>query len=443
MNYKELLEVIKTGEGYTIELKESLNSSVGKEICAFANASGGKIILGVKDDGTISGCNLTNKDKSLIHDIARNMDPAPHLTIEKVSDLAIIYVTEGKEKPYTVNGHFYLRQGANSQQLRRDEIRSFFQKENLIRFDRKANLDFNIKKDFDNEKFKSFISKTGIDISLPKEHVLNNLGLMTGGKLNNAGVLFFSNNISKYFLNAIIGCVLYEGKTKSKILDKQEGDADFVSNFNNAVTFALRNLRTEYIIEKVEREEKPEIPESVLRELIINAMIHRDYCSEGRILFEIFSDRIEISNPGGLLFKKSDFGKRSLARNPLLVDLAHRLRLVERIGSGINRVLELMKDKIQFEMDSDWFFVKINRTSLANAKVKDGVKDGVSDGVKLTKNQGKIFKKIKDNPHITAEDLSDLIEINKRNVEKNLSKLQALGIIKRIGPDKGGHWKIL
>ncbi len=75
--------------------------------------------------------------------------------------------------------------------------------------------------------------------------------------------------------------------------------------------------------------------------------------------------------------------------------------------------------------------------------VKDGVSDGVKDGVKLTKNQGKIFKKIKDNPHITAEDLSDLIGINKRNVEKNLSKLQALGIIKRIGSDKGGHWKIL
>lgn len=132
MNYNNLLELIKTQEGYTLEFKESLNSSIGKEMCAFANASGGKIIVGVKDDGTITGYNLTNKDKSLIQDIARNMDPSLHLTVEKVSDVAIIYVPEGKEKPYTVNGHFYLRQGANSQQLRRDEIRSLFQKNKFI-----------------------------------------------------------------------------------------------------------------------------------------------------------------------------------------------------------------------------------------------------------------------------------------------------------------------
>lgn len=253
MNKKELIDLIKTGEGYTLELKESIGNSLGKEICAFANASGGKIILGIKDNGALTGYKLTNKDKSLIQDIARNMDPSLHLTVEKVFDLAIIYVPEGKEKPYTVNGHFYLRQGANSQQLKRDEIRSLFQKENLIRFDRKVTPDFNTEKNFDNKKLKSFLSKAGIDSSLPKEHILQNLGLITEGKLNNAGVLFFSHKASRFFLNSIITCVLYEGRTKSKILDKQDFDNDFISNFNNAVIFALKTLRTEYIIEKVEK----------------------------------------------------------------------------------------------------------------------------------------------------------------------------------------------
>ena len=435
MYYKELLEIIKTGEGYSIEFKESLNSSIGKEICAFANASGGKIILGVKDDGAIKGFNLTNKDKSQIQDIARNMDPSLHLIIEKISDVAIINVPEGKEKPYTVNGHFYLRQGANSQQLKRDEIRRLFQKENLIRFDRKANPDFNMEKDFDDDKFNSFISKAGIDTSLPREHVLQNLGLVLEDKLNNAGVLFFSHKSSRFFLNSIITCVLYGGKSKSKILDKQDFGDDFISNFNNAVIFALKTLRTEYIIEKVERKEQPEIPEIVLRELIINAMTHREYFSEGRVLIEIFSDRFEISNPGGLLFRKSDLGKISLSRNPLLVDLVHRLRFVERIGSGIIRIKELMKDRIKFDISSDWFFVKINREVPG--------KDGVKDGVKLTLNQKNIFKKIKEIPYITAEDLSDSVGINKRNVEKNLSKLQELGVIKRVGSDKMGHWEII
>jgi len=439
MNYKDLLELIKTQEGYTLEFKEALSGSIGKEICAFANASGGKIILGVKDDGTINGYNLTNKDKSLIQDIARNIDPSLHLTVEKVSDLAIVYVPEGKEKPYTVNGHFYLRQGANSQQLKRDEIRSLFQKENLIRFDRKANSDFNMQKDFDNEKFKSFISKAEIDKSLPKEHVIQNLGLITEDRLNNAGVLFFSHKPSRFFLNSIITCVLYEGKTKLKILDKQDFDEDFISNFNNAVIFALKTLRTEYIIEKVEREEKPEIPEMVLRELIINAMVHRDYFSEGRVIIEIYSDRFEISNPGGLLFKKSELGKISLSRNPLLADLVHRLRLVEKIGSGILRIQELMKDKVSFEAESEWFFVKIKRSAVE--KVLEKVTEKVPE--KVTENQSKIINEIRKNSNITSKKLSEIVGISERKIKDNLAKLKKKGLLKRVGPDKGGSWEII
>jgi ATP-dependent DNA helicase RecG len=436
MNYAELLELVKTQEGYTLEFKESLSTSIGKEICAFANASGGKIILGIKDNGSVSGYNLTNKDKSIIQDIARNMDPSLHLTIEKVSDLAVIYVPEGKEKPYTINGHFYLRQGANSQQLRRDEIRSLFQKENLIRFDRKANPDFMMKKDFDNEKYKLFVSKAGIDGSIPKEHVLHNLGLITEGKLNNAGVLFFSRKSETFFTNSTITCVLYGSKTKSKILDKQDFGDDFISNFNNAVLFALKTLRTEYVINKVEREELPEIQEIVLRELIINAMTHREYFSEGRVLIEIYSDRFEISNPGGLLFKKSDFGRISLSRNPLLVDLVHRLKFVERVGSGILRIKELMKDEITFDLNSDWFFVKIRRN------VPENVPENAPENVPENRLK-KIRELIKKDSTISILGISNMIKVNEKTIKRDLEKLKEKHLLRRIGPKKGGAWELL
>ena len=78
-----------------------------------------------------------------------------------------------------------------------------------------------------------------------------------------------------------------------------------------------------------------------------------------------------------------------------------------------------------------------------NILVKDGVKDGAKDGAKLTSNQEKIFNKIKEILEITAEDLSDVVGINKRNIEKNLSKLQELRVIKRVGSDKSGHWEII
>lgn len=435
MKRNDVLELIKTREGYTLEFKESLSTSIGKEICAFANASGGKIILGVKDDGAVVGCPLSNSDSSRIQDIARNMDPSFRVVVEQVSDLVIIYVPEGKEKPYTVNGHFYLRQGANSQQLRRDEIRTLFQRENLIRFDRKANQDFT-DNDFDKEKFRSFTQKAGIDTSLSQQHILQNLGMITEEKMNNTGVLFFSHRISKFFLNSIIGCVLYEGTAKTKILDKKEFDADFVSNFNNAVIFALRNLRMEYIIKKVEREEKEEIPEEALRELIINAMTHRDYFSEGRVLIEIFSDRVEISNPGGLLFKISDFGRTSLSRNPLLVDMVHRLRFVERIGSGIGRVKDILKDKVKFDIREDWFRVIIKRDVIA----KDTVNGTVSGTLNDTEKQ--IIDEMRNNPSITYDELEKKIGKSRRTIIRTVNKLKKTGIVQRIGSDKTGHWKI-
>ncbi|MBC2700681.1 MAG: winged helix-turn-helix transcriptional regulator [ANME-2 cluster archaeon] len=436
-----IYDLIKTGEGYTLELKERFNSSIGKEICAFANASGGKIILGIKDSGEIIGFNLTNTIKSQIQDIARNMDPSFHVNVDSVDNIVVIYVPEGKEKPYFVNGHSFLRYGANSCQLKRNEIRNFFRKENLIEFDRKSNPDFDFN-DFNENAFNLFVKNSGISSSLSKELILRNVGLFTEDKLNNSGVLFFSNDISKYFLNSVVACVLYAGKTKTKILDKQELGGDFFSNFNDAVKFSLRNLRTEYIIEKVVREERSEISESVLRELIVNAMIHRDYFSNGRVIIEIFSDRVEISNPGGLLFDEKDFGKISISRNPILVDLVLRLGIVEKVGSGITRVRDALKNNVVFEISSDWFRVIIRRDNELG-KISEKIIEETTPKT-TQKTTQKILELLKQNPKYSRKELSELIEgITEDGIKYNLKKLKNEGKIKRIGPDKGGHWEVL
>lgn len=129
MEERELLTLIKIGEGYSLELKEKIPDNLGKHFSAFANASGGKIILGVRDDGSVSGCNLSNSDLSRIHDTARNLDPMLNISIEKVGYMTVINVPEGKNKPYSSGGHFYMRTGPNSQQMTREEIRNFFKKD--------------------------------------------------------------------------------------------------------------------------------------------------------------------------------------------------------------------------------------------------------------------------------------------------------------------------
>ena len=419
-------DLIKTGEGYNLEFKRTLGAGLDKEICAFANAKGGKIILGVEDSGEINGFNLSNADTSRIQSIARNMDPSFNVDIETIENVVVINVAEGKNKPYSIGGKFYLRIGANSQQMQRDEIREFFHKEGLVLFGEKPNSKFDLDKDFDHYKFRNFLNLAHITDNQDYKEVLNNLSLIENEKLKNAGVLFFCHRVTKFFMQGIVSCVLYEGKTKTNIIDKKDFDADILSNYNNAHSFILSKLNTNYIIGE-EREEKLELPREAIREALINAFVHRDYFSNGHIQIDIFLDRVEISNPGGLVqgLDKKDFGKVSLPRNPLLMDLMLRTRKVERVGSGIQRIKDAMKEyglKVRFNKTK--FFTVI-------FKRKSSVKSSV-----------KIIELMKENPEISIPEMAEKMDLTPRAIEKNIAKLKEKGLVERIGGAKGGSWEV-
>src|SRR3989339_383613 len=217
MNKQELINLIKTGEGLMLEFKE--------------------------------GFNLRNSQTSQIQQIARSMDPSFEVSVDKVDNLVVINVHEGKNKPYSINSKFYLRVGANSQQLKRDELREFFKEEGLISFDEKINKDFDLEEDFDENKFKNFLKLAKITENQDKISILKNLGLIEKNNLVNAGVLLFCHRISKFFLQGKVTCVLFEG-TSSNIIDKKEFDADFISNYENAYNFIVSKLNTKFIIER-------------------------------------------------------------------------------------------------------------------------------------------------------------------------------------------------
>jgi len=134
MNSKELKQIIEEGEGYKIEFKESL-SGLDKEMVTFANASGGRIFLGISDDKKIKGIKINNALKSQIQDIANNCEPPIKIIFEEFENILIINVREGDDKPYRCSSGFYTRVGPNSQKLNRDEIIAFIKSEGKIRFD--------------------------------------------------------------------------------------------------------------------------------------------------------------------------------------------------------------------------------------------------------------------------------------------------------------------
>src|SRR3972149_11447106 len=152
MKQTDLDILLREGEGSMLEYKESLSSSFARELVAFANTAGGKILFGVRNDGTVIGVRDSNDLRARIQDIARNCDRPINVIVEPVGMVVAVTVRESESKPVQCREGFFWRQGAGTQKLSRDEIREFFRSEGAIRFDLMVSSKFRYPEDFDREK---------------------------------------------------------------------------------------------------------------------------------------------------------------------------------------------------------------------------------------------------------------------------------------------------
>lgn len=164
---------------------------------------------------------------------------------------------------------------------------------------------------------------------------------------------------------------------------------------------------------------------------------HRDYFATSTTMIEIFDDRVEITNPGGLPsgLTSNNFGTISIPRNPLLADLLLRVGYIEKIGTGINRIKSAVKEHginiVKFIYDEHFFqvvFLRGKESPTATSSVQSSVQ---------------ILELIEHNPRITAKQIAAELGITIRAVEKNIAALKQSGILERVGPNKTGSWKVL
>ena len=450
MNNEELEFVLVGGEGQFVEFKESLDTkSLSKELVAFANSQGGRILLGINDQGIIKGVTITNKLKSEIQDLARGCDPQIRITTEELGKVLAITVYEGDDKPYSCSQGFYIRTGPNSQKLSRDEIIDFSIGEGKIRFDEQINSDFKFPEDFDNEKFEHFIKISGITKNLSTEEMLINLKtakiVNDELRLNNAGVLFFAKTPGKFFINSKVVCVNYQTNEKVKIIDKKVLDNGIITNLEEAIDYVTKHINVEYEINGLKRKEIPQYPPAAYRESIVNSVMHRNYYQKsGNVMIEVFRNKLWVWNPGGLVkwLNPKNLGKYSMPRNSIIAELLSKTGYAEKVGSGINRIKNAMKEsglkEPAFEYDSYFLVVLNDKTS--NTPEKDTEKDTEK---LLSEQEKKILYEIRKSPKITSEKLAEVLDINVRNTKKKLSQLKNRNLLGRVGPAKGGYWKII
>ena len=252
MNKAELNLVLQEGEGQYIEFKEDLGAGLSKEIVAFANASGGRIFLGINDKGEIKEIEITNKLKSQIQDLVNNCDPKIKINFEEFENLLIIKVEEGNNKPYSCSGGFYLRVGPNSQKMKRDEIFEMMKKSSQFDFD---NFYVNDKEDFDEDLFREFLKENGINSDLSSEDILKSMKLIDSrNKFSNASILLFgkAKNVSQ---SAYLECVLFKDTGRSMVLDRKRIEGNLFSQLREGMIFLKKHLNVRYEFPDEKRKE--------------------------------------------------------------------------------------------------------------------------------------------------------------------------------------------
>ena len=465
---EKLLLILSQPEGQFTEFKESTSKSISRELVGFSNSGGGCIVIGVNDKGEIVGISDINEEKSKIETIARNCDPSISVKIsshkEEGKIILLIEVPEGKDKPYSCSSGFFLRSGANTQKMKRDEIIDFIYSTGQINYEEKICKKFDYPEDFDEDAFEDFIHMADISKGrLSNEDILTNLGVAEqNGKnlvFNNAGVLFFAKEPTKFLRHAVVDCILFKGKEKLDILDRKEFKDPLFINVQKVLVFLQQHLSLRYEIEGLRRKEILEIPEEALREVVLNAVMHRDYHFDNAwVTVEIYKDRLEISDPGGLPpgITLQDLGKKSVPRNKLIADLFHRIGEVERAGTGINRIKKLTSDaglpEPTFETDS-FFTVKFERAP-SQKNVLDTEYMDNEFRVKFTENfrvnfnvKGKkldrttdILFKLAMNKSFNVKNFASEKDVSVRTVREDIRDLKDIGLIEFKGPPKTGKY---
>ena len=379
----EIIELIHGGESSNVQFKERLphQDSLAQEMVAFSNTGGGLLIIGVNDKtGSLNGLSfdeIQTTNRQLVNVASQSVFPSINITTETVnvegSNLIVVEIKEGFSKPYKDQlGSIYMKNGSDKRRVTsNDEISRLLQSSKAMFVD-EIPIQGTSAADINMEYYKGFIqkkyNKSFEDLGIELRQTLENLNLMKENNLTLAGLLFFGNNREKYRPLFSIQCVSVDSTilTGNTFTDNEapfEGTMREV--FDKTIPFIGRNLKKIPTGETFNSHTAWEIPYEVFEELIVNALVHRDYFISSTIKVFIFTDRVEILSPGKLpnsLTINNILSGISIARNPILQNIAQHTLPYKGLGTGIMRAVSLYPNISLFnDLEKEQFRVVIQR----------------------------------------------------------------------------------
>ncbi len=470
------------GEATAYDKKETLEErhpkSWLKSVSAFANGNGGMLVFGISDDNVVVGLDDAEHVAEVISERVKTLiDPIPdiHLEFKEIDGkkMVLLHVAAGQETPYYYIGDkqriAFTRIGNESVTADRMKLKALVMKGSGRTYDTMPSP-YN----FENLAFTKLnaVHFKRLNQSLDDSDFVSWGIVDNDGKLTNAGALLADDSPIRH---SRIFCTRWNGLDMTsglgEALDDAELEGSVVGQLQDAVAFVRNNSHRRWWKEADYREELPDYPERAVTEVVCNAIIHRDYWELGsEIHIDMYDDRMEVYSPGGMfdgrvIQELNPMKVPSKRRNPLLADFFHRLKLMERRGSGMKKIIGEYKRfenlenyrAPEFNSNASEFHVTLWNLNYGRNVIKDNpnvVKDVVKEAENVVKAkanvtkefakaQRQIYKLISQTPHINAAQMAEGMGISLRQVQRYLKRLADLNMIARQGGRKNGFWKIL
>lgn len=468
-------ELITATEGKTLEFKRDLSSlqPILKTLVAFANTSGGALVIGVQDDGVVVGiADALREEERLASSIADGIRPAMTPEIDIVSHdgktLLIARVPHWRG-PFYLRSEgpedgVYVRLGSTNRRAGPELLAELQRALSGLSFDQMPCADLSAD-DLDSERIRRYFAAIGRQVS--QEH-LESLGVLVAqaGRLtpSHGGLILFGRDAprQRLFPEARVSCARFRGVERVDFLDRLDIEGTVLDALEETPKFIRRNTRLAAKIVTMRRQDIPEYPEIALREVLVNAVAHADYSLTGmRIRVAIYANRLEVENPGMLPFGMTlDDLKAGVSRirNRVIVRVLRELSLVEEWGTGYRRVTQACEEggyppptwrelssalRVIFQPhpaaaddDPELTRVPINETANEAGEAVNEADEAVNA------RQQWFLAQISAGRQSGWADLAQQWQVSRATAQRDIADLKAHGLIEFVGARRTGFYRL-
>jgi ATP-dependent DNA helicase RecG len=469
MTLASIKQRISKGESETLEFKKSTSALTrcGETLCAFLNAKGGAVIIGVTDNGTIAGQEVSDKTQREIAAMLDRFEPPALVEVQFVdlpnsSDRTLVVLEarpQGDVRPFTFDGRPYQRVQTTTSVMPKDRYETLIldRAHARRRWENEPAVDVRLEH-LDHEEIlrtrDSAIRQQRISAgtSMDVGDILDRLGLRRDGVITQAAQMLYGTRFLPDYPQAKLKLGRFRGtKITGDILDNKQEHLHAFAIVREAMAFLVRilPLAARFTEGQIFREDRLPVPPDALREIILNAVMHRDYSDPGSyVAVAVFDDRIEVQSIGRLISGVTVDGLSgehlSKLRNPLIAETFHRTGAVEIWGRGTNRVIDECR---RYGIEAPSFVEHTGGLTVSfRATVAAEQRTG-SRGVtaELSRRAERVLSILRERGSLTSSELLHAIEeaITQRSLQTELKRLQKAGLIVAVGKGRTTTYRVV